>query len=341
MYVTGYGEYAPCCVATKHTRRITPDEYWNSQELADIRDKLDAGIWPEDCGYCERKSKRGLRYEAERWNRNYEKNPVDTPTLLYLDYRPSNTCNLKCRMCVPNLSSLINSEAREYMDEYQGFRSRRTLIARDFDEFLQFVKNNELEEIKVLGGEPTIDPLAIQALEAVQCKNLKITTNATNLNRQFRRILKKFEHVHMTFSLDATDATYEYIRTNANWRKVSDRIAQIMQEDVANSYGFNVVCQPYNIFNLPQLEAWFDSLPGKFEVNWDDSDVEYTSLSAVLPEHIEWCLQHVQDPDLRKILQATEFDSENHRKFCDYAAMLDEIRRTQLIDLDERFTSYV
>jgi MoaA/NifB/PqqE/SkfB family radical SAM enzyme len=341
MYATGYGEYAPCCVATKHVLDMTPEEYWNSAELADIREKLELGLWPEDCGYCERKSERGLKHDAQRWNRYYEQNPVDTPTLLYLDYRPSNTCNLKCRMCVPNSSSLINSEAREYMDEYRGFRKHRTLVARDFDEFLQLLKNNDLEEIKVLGGEPTMDPMAIQALEAVQCKHLKITTNATNLNRKFRRILEKFETIHMVFSLDATQDTYEYIRTNANWRKVSDRIVQMFEERVATSYGFNVVCQPYNIFNLPELEAWVNTMPGEFEVNWDDSDVEYTSLSAVLPEHIEWCLQHVQDPNLRKLLQATEFDSGNHRKFCEYAAMLDEVRRTQLIDLDERFKQYV
>jgi len=341
MYATGYGEYAPCCVAVKHLLHMSPEEYWNSKRLNTIREQLNTGIWPEDCAYYERKANMGLPNDTALWNKRYKRTPVDKPELLYLDYRPSNTCNLKCRMCVPNSSSLINQEALEYAKQYKGFRKYKTLVAQDFEQFKQFLSSCELQEIKVLGGEPTIDPLAIQALESVSCKRLRITTNATNLNQKFRRILKRFEYVNIVFSLDATDSTYEYIRTNANWNKVSSRIKQIFDEQLANVYSFNVVCTPYNIFNLPELEKWFATISAEFEINWDDSDVEYTSLSAVLPEHIAWAQQRVQDPKLKKLLQSTVFSNDNYEKFKSYNSMLDEIRTTQLLDLDERFSLYV
>lgn len=341
MYTTGYGEYAPCCVATKHTLDMTAAEYWNSEQLGAIRTQLTQHKWPADCSYCERKAQRGLKTEADIWKRHYERTPVTEPHLLYLDYRPSNTCNLKCRMCVPNSSSLINSEALEYADQYRGFRKHRTLNVTDFDEFKKFLSECELQEIKVLGGEPTMDPLAIEALEAVQCKRLRITTNATNLNRRFRNILERFEHVHIVFSLDATGDVYDYIRTNASWPKVSKRIRTMFDEHLADIYGFNVVCQPYNIFNLPQLEEWFSNIPHEFDVNWDDSDVDYTSLACVLPEHIEWALERVSDPVLISILQSTVFDPQLHDKFKKYNRMLDDIRSTNLIELDKRFEQYI
>ena len=341
MYATGYGEYAPCCVAVKHSLHMSPEEYWRSEQLNNIREQLDNNIWPEDCAYCERKAQRGLPNDTTLWDKHYERTPVDTPQMLYLDYRPSNTCNLKCRMCVPNSSSLINEEAQQHAEHYRGYRKHKTLTARNFEEFVEFLQQHQLEEIKVLGGEPTIDPQAIAALEAVDCKRLRITTNATNLNQRFRRILEKFEHVHMVFSLDATDDTYEYIRTNSNWLKTSTRVKQMFDEQLANIYGFNVVCMPYNIFNLHKLESWFATINHEFSVNWDDSDVEYTSLSAVLPQHIAWAIQHAQDPTLVQLLEATEFDKDNHEKFKSYNRMLDNIRSTQLLKIDQRFAHYV
>ena len=70
---------------------------------------------------------------------------------LFLDYRPSNLCNLKCRMCVPNASSQITKEFQEN-PEMQKWFSAPEKVVKNFDLFKNFTNNIQLKQIKILGG---------------------------------------------------------------------------------------------------------------------------------------------------------------------------------------------
>ena len=224
--------------------------------------------------------------------------------------------------------------------------------------FKNFTNNIQLKQIKILGGEPTLDPLVLDFLEEIidnydTLPALRFTTNGTNLNKRFRNIMEKFKDIHIVFSVDAVGSAYEYIRTNASWKKTKKIIEEIFEKDMAKVYGFNIVLMPYNVFHLTDLLEWFKELQNKnydFETFYELSEGYNTEMSSVLPNHMSIAIQSMIDwsfknnyniDDILKLLESVTFNSKAFNYFKEYNNSLDKIRKTSLIDLDERFTKYV
>jgi hypothetical protein len=363
-------EYAPCCVAKKASYS-DPDSFWNSVEMKTTREKMLNHEWPSICGYCKDKSSKNLKNDIYIWDNAFNRNPIDinintgnaTSRPMYLDYRPSNTCNLKCRMCVPAASS---QWAKEIVDNpvLTKWYTVPKLHESNYNSFLEYMTTCELKQIKILGGEPTIDDYAIEFLEKIikthkTMPDLRFTTNATNLNKRFQRIMEHFKNIHVVFSIDATSDAFDYIRTNAKWSKVKKQIESIFKKNLATQYGFNSVLMPYNIFNIVELLVWYEELYKQgyeFSVFFDTSDVHFTSLRAVLPEDLAAATADVErffsecDASFKKvtgiidilgILKSTVFDLNSHNEFKEYNNTLDDIRKTNFTKIDERFIKYV
>ena len=275
---------------------------------------------------------------------------------MFLDYRPSNLCNLKCRMCVPNASSQITKEFQENPEMQKWFKAPEKIV-KNFDLFKNFTNNIQLKQIKILGGEPTLDPLVLDFLEAIidnydTLPALRFTTNGTNLNKRFRNIMEKFKDIHIVFSVDAVGSAYEYIRTNASWKKTKKIIEEIFEKDMAKVYGFNIVLMPYNIFHLTDLLKWFKELQNKnydFETFYELSEGYNTEMSSVLPDHmskatqslIDWSFENNYDiDDILKLLESVTFNTKAFNYFKEYNNSLDKIRKTSLLNLDKRFANY-
>lgn len=375
LYATGYADYAPCCVSEKQQLNMTAEQYWTSDEIKQLRNKLLQGEWPSSCSYCERKKIKGLGADIDFWNTFFQQADVEidiefgnkTGAPLYLDYRPSNVCNLKCRMCVPNASNQIEQEINlnPHLGKWRKAHNRPLKYVSELSEYLGSVK---LKQIKILGGEPTLDENVITLLENLidhhsnNLPELRFTTNGTNLNARFRRIMEKFPDIHVCYSVDAANATYDYIRSNGLWTKTRKQIEENFSSRLAqaNKRGFNVVVMPYNQFALNELLDWFYSLYQQgytdFYVNFDDSDIYYTSMSAILPEDMAAFIERTEqwmssaDSDfmqcisgmnkLLPLLRSVEHNSDHRAAFVRYNRELDAVRNTKLIDLDKRFERY-
>jgi molybdenum cofactor biosynthesis enzyme MoaA len=258
---------------------------------------------------------------------------------------------------VPNASSQITKEFQEHKDMQEWF-SAPDKVVKNFDAFKDFTGSVELKQIKILGGEPTMDPLVLDFLETIidsyeTLPALRFTTNGTNLNKRFRNIMEKFEDIHIVFSIDAVGDAYEYIRTNANWSKTKKIIEEIFAKDMAKIYGFNIVLMPYNMFHLTDLLDWFRTLSDKgydFETFYDLSEGYTTEMQGVLPEHLDFLKQtlteysdmHQYDiDDIMDLLNSVTFKQKSFDNFVKYNNRLDEIRKTSLENLDSRFKQYV
>lgn len=368
MYAEHTGKYAPCCVSKKITSTV--DDFWTGDELVSIRKKMIANEWPDECSYCKNRESKGLTSDIEIWKKAYTS--VNTPLSIthgtenagpyYLDLRPSNTCNLKCRMCGPAFSSQWETEINNNPEMRSWLKVHTTQHNKTFQDFLNYSDNLNLLQIKILGGEPTIDDYVLLFLENMiktkqSLPQLRFTTNATNLNKRFQKIMSSFDNIHIVFSVDAVNNEFEYIRTNANWKKVKKNIETIFEKYLASIYGFNSILMPYNIFSVVPLLEWYKSLFDKgykFSVSFDDSDINYTSLSAVLETDLLYVINEVEnylatvDPKFQEIvselpflLKSVQFNSDNYKKFKNYNNLLDNVRQTSLLSLDERFSNYV
>ena len=140
--VVGPTRYAQlCCIAMDYflspeghpyeMGQSSLEDIWNSKGLRSVRKRMLQGEKIRECSTCyyqesvEKKSYRQsfnnswLNYSAskEEIKRRIEVSKehdfkVNAPPI-YLDIRPGNKCNLKCRMCNPENSSLIFSRAKE------------------------------------------------------------------------------------------------------------------------------------------------------------------------------------------------------------------------------------
>lgn len=367
MFADHNGGYSPCCIA-KTTAASDPRVYWHGNEMRQIRTQLLNGEWPKACSMCMLNVESGVKAESTYWDDQFKKYPMEinvdsgNPTSgpVYLDYRPGNECNLKCRMCNPKNSSQIqkeldsNDELREWLNP--------AISLDNYDSLIDYVDAVEIKHLKVLGGEPTIDKKVYSFLTHVantyrNKPNLHITTNATNLNKKFQDLLLKFKNkLKIVFSVDAVGPTYEYIRTNAKWDIVKGIIEDTLEKKIARSYAINLVLMPYNMYNLIELLDWIASLNKQgynislFAVA---SARAYNGISAILPEDMELLIASVEEwlekngsivqgaELIPSILRSAKFNKNTYERFKKYNNTLDRIRSTKLVDIDERFSRYV
>jgi hypothetical protein len=157
------------------------------------------------------------------------------PTISF-DYRYSNLCNFKCRMCGEQLSSSWEAEKKKHnlwSPEHQPFM--QTDVKRkmeDFQvnvvepEFKKAISDGIVEEIYWVGGEPLMYDIHWWALEEMiangSAKDCYLRYNS-NLSRieykgmQLFDYLPQFKDWLMCASIDGTGAIVEFIRKGIVW----------------------------------------------------------------------------------------------------------------------------
>jgi len=183
--VSSMGEVSYCCESsmvgpTHHT--ISPTKLFENEDFLSARHYFLNNAVPVDCANCFKLEQRGLQSkrqkEMERLNTGQygDFNPHDSPKLRFLSYRVGNKCNLKCVMCNPESSHLI--EIEEAKIEERLVKPACTItIDLDYD-------YSELRALYVGGGEPFLSPdfaKLMTKLVAFGHQDLNISIN-TNLS---------------------------------------------------------------------------------------------------------------------------------------------------------------
>ena len=238
---------------SKHKGEFKPTtlkEHWNSEYMKDIRRRMMEGEEIEQCQVCNEQILNLWTYRqyfnetlfANRFDEIYDKTDEDGHTdteVISFDYRLSNLCNFKCRMCGPPLSSSWESEARQHEDwnkEKDPWMIPK--IKAVIEEFQTDVLEEELDEaidrkiireVYWVGGEPLMWEAHWRLMDKmVKNKVSKVVTLRynTNLSRidwkgknLFKDYLFSFKHTNICASIDATGKIGEFIRTGLDWEK--------------------------------------------------------------------------------------------------------------------------
>ena len=235
----GTGRYIP----------ITLDEHWNSEHMKSVRQRMMAGETLPECEVCNDKllntdvyrsyfdrlfgSKYSLAMELTTPDGYTKMKPVSW------DYRFSNLCNFKCRMCGDMLSSAWESEQRTHnMVDWSNPKNNWMLpeikekITAFQDsqieaEFAEAVEEHRVEEVYWVGGEPLMYEqhwrYMKRIIELGDGPKVYARYN-TNLSRcryggidLFSDILDHVRDYQICASLDGTGAVGEYIRTGLRY----------------------------------------------------------------------------------------------------------------------------
>ena len=366
-YKESLQKYKMCCAFTTWTSAKSPEDYFNSNLVKDVRETILRGEWHPGCKVCKEQAEAGLSSDRLMFNSHMDikNNPVDTNKfkLKWLDFRPGNLCNLKCRMCSGSNSSMIQQEV-EKNPELKEFENDKPINNTDL---LPSICNHEtfseLEVLKLLGGEPTIDPqiqkLLDWTIENGYAKNinLRYTTNATNVNAKWVKAVNQFKTSKAQISLDGAGETYDYIRTNANWEAVRKNVLKIPElMPNVTSLGTNVVFSTYNCFTidtwLPQLFNLTEEVQSTFNLQYNLHIINCTGPTHMvvrnLPDEFKQIVMDKLDilendnAKYHKMIGAFKYFVqqepnrdivETQTKFFKHNDMLDRIRKTNINDL--------
>ena len=270
---SGTGQYIP----------ITLDEHWNSEHMKSVRRRMMAGETLPECEVCNDKLLNTDVYRDYFWHlfkHKYDEVVESTDSTGHTtiqpvswDYRFSNLCNFKCRMCGDMLSSAWESEQRqnnminwndpknlwmkpEVRDEIAKFQETQVE-----QEFAQAVEEHRVEEVYWVGGEPLMYEQHWRYMQRIielgDGKNVYARYN-TNLSRieymgsnLYTDILSNLRDWQICASLDGTEETGEYIRTGLRYKSWLDNFRK----------GLEIQTNPR------QMRIDFTlTLPGLFEV---------------------------------------------------------------------------
>ena len=300
-----------CCIASKDLKspkghnynvvEYTLEEIWNSDAIRIVREQMLKGEKIKDCSHCyyqesvgkesyrQSFNKQWLSQFSEEIHRRIENSKkenfyVDSPPL-YLDIRPGNKCNLKCRMCNPGNSSQIFMEQEELLEKKKlhsglietGYFEKNEKAFREWYKNSNLWKNIDrwIPHIKTFyftGGEPTLIEKNWQIINSAieggfsQNMNLVFNINCTYVPDKLLRTFNHFSYVTLSLSIDGFGVVQEYIRHPSKWETIERNIRKILKAKTKNvSIFFSPVIQIYNILRLIEFLEWIDNLSLEFE----------------------------------------------------------------------------
>ena len=246
-----FQQYIDTAAGTGRYIPITLDQHWNSDHMRSVRRRMMAGETLAECEVCNNKLLNTDVYRsyfnrlfADHYSRAMAATDEDGRTTMKpvsWDYRFSNLCNFKCRMCGDMLSSAWESEQRQHdMIDWNNPKNNWMLpeIRREISqfqdtqieqEFAEAVEHHRVEEVYWVGGEPLMYEqhwrYMQRIIELADGPKLYARYN-TNLSRieyrgvnLYRDILAHVRDWQICASLDGTGATGEYIRTGLNYEE--------------------------------------------------------------------------------------------------------------------------
>ena len=244
----GTGQYIP----------ITLEQHWNGEHMRSVRRRMLAGETLPECEVCNDQLLNTDVYRTYFEHLFRHKLPEviastapDGSTSMQpvsWDYRFSNLCNFKCRMCGDMLSSAWESEQRQHhMIDWRNPKNAwmqpeiRQEISAFQDtqiekEFSDAVEQHRVEEVYWVGGEPLMYEQHWRYMARIVELNdggrvyARYNTNLSRVDyggrNLFRDILAHIRDWQICASLDGTGATGEYIRTGLDYNTWLDNFRQ-------------------------------------------------------------------------------------------------------------------
>lgn len=302
-YVSPQGERRLCCASredasfqkqyidsgTDNDSAFNPlslEEHWNSEYMKDIRKRIIAGEKISQCDICNNQvlnlhtykqyfTETLFPHKIDEILKSTDNTGFTTMNPVSYDYRISNLCNFKCRMCGEQLSSSWESEKilhnkidfkkNKWMDpavrsEINSFQSEVLE-----EELQRAVDNETIEEIYWVGGEPLMWErhwtIMDQLVKTGKSKDVVIRYN-TNLSRikyknyNLYDMLPYFKRINICASIDGVGDIGEYIRTGINWNEWINNFKQgmvLIDQFGSDAIVFDVTLTTPGLFGLKQL----------------------------------------------------------------------------------------
>lgn len=248
----------PCCIYERpydlgNLKNESLSEILHGEKIKALRKNMLDDIKSPGCQACYYKENHGLESRRQYYNKISDFSKTDAAKItspdgdvddkdLFFDFIElslDSTCNLKCRCCSGDSSTLIAIEEEKIFGS--SYNKNKILNSQEKEIVLNNLGKwliNRTNVIKFAGGEPTLQKQHYQILDSLIENNKEKTTaihyhiNGSNLHYKNISILdywKVFKNVNVTISIDGYKKTFEYLRHGANWENTKKNIQLIKQ----------------------------------------------------------------------------------------------------------------
>ena len=331
------GVLLPCCryqtpLSNLDDERI--DEGWNNQNFQDLRTQFLNGEKPSGCSDCWRAEESGnqsLRSVINGWakDKHFDSPVVESPPV-YFEFKTTNVCNLKCRMCGSFNSSQIakETETMETRKHYLKHKIIGTHHEPIVNEWL-----NTAEYILFAGGEPFVNEEIKEIMTYIDENNLNdittlMVTNGTHWNEKFVEQLKSLTDLDIRISLDDIYERNNYQREGSNFDVIEENFVKFS----TNFYGkimFNCTMNWYNIYHIDEFLQYADDFNTPISIQYVEQP-SYLNISN-LPINIKNIIcdkfKDTQDERIKKIIRRMMIDGEDLiNRFYSHVDLYDKMR---------------
>ena len=346
------GSLRPCCKFDQPHRQKehvlpfmknnTLNEIWNGPEFKKLRQAFINGEKPNECRQCWDEQKAGIQSYREIINsqldiyphqkkRDFTSVHADAP--FYIDLKLTNVCNLKCRMCGPMASSLIQKEnAKEYGDKGNAYWHQDKLIGtHNLESFISWLP--EIDWLCFTGGEPFVGKENRELLQMIIDKgysdkiDLHFNTNGMLMPDIIIKILKQFRNVSIAFSIDDIGERLRYHRHGADWETIKKNVEKV--PDNMEKHVFTTI-NNYNIWYADEAYEELKKLVGaaetiSYDFVYEPAMLSPRNLNQTIKNHI---INKFKDkPYFERLVKYVENDGEDLTlKFHEQIKTLDKIR---------------
>ena len=310
IYVDNAGEYKLCCHAwqTKDSfavpDEVLPFDYFFSEEMEELRNKLMQGEKLRDCRKCyelEEAGKISYRHKAIK-----KYGLVDDIRDVTLKLRINgSSCNLACYMCHPFNSSTRRKELKEIwgndfdimfsdVNKVKFYSNAKSMKRNVWNNTIANINKHIhlVKEIHMTGGEPLQLPRHWEWIDSIPMehkKNIKLSydSNITQLRYKNHHVLDlkgQFKEVHFGISCDHFKEKLEYIRYPINYKKFEENLKVIIENF---SHTINVTVGLLNINELDEIRLYYKKLGANPRPNFNIVSTPRALSIRNLPEEVK------------------------------------------------------
>ena len=364
LEITNNGKYTPCCefngfIGSYNVKEHNSSQVHNSKEIKKIRNQFLSGQWPDGCKQCKLLENHGkvskrirdkFYFQEDFFKINWKKSKQ---SLISLDIKLGNACNLSCRICNAEYSSSWFKEIKNNLSEW-GLKTPPEIGLVDWPYDLDgvFWKNfkeiaKDIKYLQFVGGEPLLNKQHFSILEFLvennYSKNISLHYNTNGTiwpsKKQFD-VYKKFKSVGISLSIDNIGSRFEYERYGNNWKNVEENIKKFLDLD-KNHYILDVytTVSIFNVLDLPAIRKYFKDRGLGISFNLLNSPKEF-SINNIPIDKRDTVIDQILDNDKNSqeynfILEILK-DKSNYldlsNKFYNHIMTVDRIRNQKFSD---------
>lgn len=295
MAIEATGDIRPCCMGKPLEGMSiigsTVAEQFRSPIREEFVEKFRNNSKPAECSACWKDPFIRAKFSTSPGALSSTINFMNTGSiekeLIWLEIKPGNRCNLKCRICGVHNSSAWAKDANSLRNfkfgENVPFKESEAFQVTQAGEWIedenfwtQLSGFESIEFLHFMGGEPFMVPEHFQMLEHLVAMphldtsriTLAYNTNGTYFpSEENLELYKNFKKVHMSLSIDDFGPRFEYQRKLAEWDQVKENLRKfaLLGEDDKFFVNLDPTVSNYNIFYMAEIWNEFTKLGFRFQ----------------------------------------------------------------------------